>query len=131
MATMSLTAATGVQIELHQLSDRRPVDLVHLARFTLGNRELEREVLDLFVTQVPVYIADLKQAASDRAWKIAAHTIKGSARAVGAWELADSAAAAEGLAGQHSVLAREASVAALEAAFARAASFVRSLTVAA
>ena len=26
----------------------RPVDLVHLAKYTMGNRELEQEVLTLF-----------------------------------------------------------------------------------
>src|SRR5680860_1221609 len=34
----------------------RPVDLVHLARYTLGERSLEREVLELFCTQSVLYL---------------------------------------------------------------------------
>jgi hypothetical protein len=33
--------------------DDRPIDLVHLARATLGDRSLEREVLQLFDRQSP------------------------------------------------------------------------------
>lgn len=74
-----------------------PVDLNHLRRFTLGDQELEREVLRLFIEQAPVTIANLKCADSDREWTSAAHTLKGSARAVGAWRLAELAEQAERL----------------------------------
>lgn len=78
----------------------RPVDLVHLARFTLGNRSLEREVLGLFHTQSEIYLQRLKEAKVDKDWIDAAHTIKGSARGIGAWQIAKSAEAAEGLNGK-------------------------------
>lgn len=116
-----------MQSEMQRSEQRRPVDLVHLARFTLGNRELEQEVLHLFVTQAPSYIAELRTATSDKAWKIAAHTIKGSARAVGAWELAEAAATAELLAQDPDGPARDLSITAVEAAFARAASYIKTL----
>lgn len=77
----------------------RPVDLVHLARYTLGNRSLEREVLSLFNTQSVLYLQRLKDAVADKDWKDAAHTIKGSARSIGAWQLARSAEIAEKLSG--------------------------------
>ena len=77
----------------------RPVDLVHLARYTLGNRSLEREVLSLFNTQSVLYLQRLKDAVADKDWKDAAHTIKGSARSIGAWQLARSAEIAETLSG--------------------------------
>lgn len=77
----------------------RPVDLVHLARFTLGNRSLEREVLGLFHTQCEIYLQRLKEAGEDKAWADAAHTIKGSARGIGAWHIATCAEAAEALKG--------------------------------
>ncbi len=77
----------------------RPVDLVHLARYTLGNRSLEREVLGLFHTQSEIYLQRLKEAKVDKDWIDAAHTIKGSARGIGAWQIAKSAEAAEGLNG--------------------------------
>lgn len=78
----------------------RPVDLVHLARYTLGNRSLEREVLGLFHTQSEIYLQRLKEADADKDWVDAAHTIKGSARGIGAWQVARSAEAAEALRGK-------------------------------
>ena len=42
----------------------RPVDLVYLSRFTLGERALEREVLELFCTKSFVYLERLNQAQS-------------------------------------------------------------------
>lgn len=73
----------------------KPVDLAYLGRFTFADRELEREVLYLFAQSVPGYIAALATAADDTAWQRAAHTIKGSARAVGAWRVARMAETAE------------------------------------
>ena len=74
-----------------------PVDLGHLRRFTMGDIALEKEILSLFADQLPVTIAALKSAPSVKEWGIAAHTLKGSARAIGAWSLADVAEAAEKL----------------------------------
>ena len=96
-------AAELEHVETHdQISTQalnRPVDLVHLARYTLGNRSLEREVLSLFNTQSVLYLQRLKDAVADKDWKDAAHTIKGSARSIGAWQLARSAEIAETLSG--------------------------------
>jgi HPt (histidine-containing phosphotransfer) domain-containing protein len=72
-----------------------PVDLAYLARFTLGNVALEREVLQLFAAQMPLYLEALRQARVRKSWREAAHTIKGSAWAVGAWRLAGCAQFAE------------------------------------
>lgn len=72
-----------------------PVDHAYLARFTLGNAALEREVLDLFAEHAPTYLLQLMAAESDRAWYEAAHTLKGSARAVGALDVAAAAERAE------------------------------------
>lgn len=74
-----------------------PVDRAHLARYTLGDPVLEREVLGLFIAQIPLTVESLKFAASDRDWYMAAHSLKGSARAVGAWKLAGLAQQAEKL----------------------------------
>lgn len=68
----------------------RPVDLGHLARQTMGDRALEQEVLALFVQQAlsvrdKIIDADLK----DRL--LLAHALKGSARGVGAFAIADCA----------------------------------------
>ncbi len=78
----------------HQLA---PIDLTHLSRYTLGDKALEQEVLQLFAAEVPVTLGRLRFADTDRAWQEAAHTIKGSARAVGAWEVAGLAEKAEQL----------------------------------
>ena len=81
-------------------SDGRQIDLVHLARQTLGDVNLEREVLSLFVVQSQVYLLRLQAAETPADWKCAAHTIKGSARGIGAWPLAEAAEAAETLQGK-------------------------------
>lgn len=72
----------------------RPVDLVHLARQTLGDRNLEQEILALFATQALAARTRLRDScAEDR--KILAHGLKGSARSVGAFPLGDAAAVLE------------------------------------
>ncbi|MGZ8415893.1 MAG: Hpt domain-containing protein [Methyloceanibacter sp.] len=81
-------------------SSSRPVDLVHLSRYTLGERALEREVLELFCSQSSIYIERLHAARSDKDWKDAAHSLKGSATAIGAWRAAAAAASAEALSGE-------------------------------
>lgn len=81
--------------------DRRseaPIDRAHLARYTLGDSVLEVEILGLFAGQAPATLAALAGAADPKAWRDAAHTLKGSARAVGATRVAAAAAAAEHLA---------------------------------
>lgn len=72
-----------------------PVDLVHLARHTLGNRDLEREVLVLFQRQSACYVRRLKMADNTEEQCAAAHIIKGSSRGIGAWRVADLAEAVE------------------------------------
>lgn len=74
-----------------------PIDLVHLRRYTLGDRPLELEILGLFVDQLAITVGALKSAPSDKEWGLAAHTLKGSSRAVGAWGLATLAERAESL----------------------------------
>lgn len=76
-------------------SFERPIDLVHLAKQTLGDRALEREILDLFSTQVKAVLSRLEEAAVADARHDLAHTLKGSARAVGAWKVAAEAEGCE------------------------------------
>jgi len=70
--------------------DDRAIDLVHLARTTLGDRSLEREVLQLFDRQSSLLIARMHTAAP-AAIAALAHTLKGSARGIGAWRVARAA----------------------------------------
>lgn len=76
------------------------LDRDHLARYTLGDAALEQEVLNLFIDQMPETVALLRASRDAQAWQRAAHTIKGSAKAVGAWKLADVAERAERRAGE-------------------------------
>jgi len=73
------------------------IDREHLRRYTLGDPGLELEILGLFAEQLPITIGALEHATTDKDWGMAAHTLKGSARAVGAWPLAALAEDAERL----------------------------------
>lgn len=67
----------------------RPIDLVHLSKYTFGDRVLEAELMGLFRSQAGVYISRLETATNAKDWRDAAHSLKGSARGLGAWGLAD------------------------------------------
>ncbi len=105
----------------------RPVDLVHLARYTLGNRSHEHEVLALFRTQSGLCLKRLEEAGSDKAWREAAGTIKGSARCIGAWQVSKTAAAAETLRGIALAACRSEVVEALEHDIGEANAFIERL----
>jgi HPt (histidine-containing phosphotransfer) domain-containing protein len=70
--------------------DDRAIDLVHLSRTTMGDRALEREVLQLFDRQSSILIERMRTAAPAGVTTLA-HTLKGSARGVGAWRVARAA----------------------------------------
>jgi len=97
------------------VSGERPIDLVHLARMTLGDRGLEREVLELFDRQAGMLIVRMQQAARAGICA-AAHTLKGSARGIGAWRVARAAEAVELAAGSAAELELEAAIVRLGAA---------------
>lgn len=75
-------------------SKGRPIDLDHLSEQTFGDRALCEEVLRLFCTQVQQTASSLKHASMEERHFLA-HAVKGSARGVGAMELADVAAKLE------------------------------------
>ncbi len=80
----------------HALAD--VVDTAHLARYTMGDTKLENELLGMFAGQAEELCAALRQAhGGDDAegWRLAAHTLKGAARAVGAFPMAAAAEALE------------------------------------
>lgn len=78
------------------------VDLDHLAQYTSGDRALEAELFDLFLTNGKAYIAAMSDAPDLAAWRQAAHTLKGSARGIGAMVVARLSETAEGLAAEPS-----------------------------
>jgi HPt (histidine-containing phosphotransfer) domain-containing protein len=67
----------------------RPVDLAHLARQTMGSRDLEREVLHLFLRQTEKVLPRLATIEGDRV--PLAHVLVGSARGIGARRVAAAA----------------------------------------
>jgi len=102
--------------------EQRPtvIDDTHLERMTLGDRRLEREVLELFVRQTTILLGRI--VGPDPALAAAAaHTLKGSARGIGAWrvaraaELVESAASGEGGRGAMDEAVTELKSASLEA----------------
>jgi HPt (histidine-containing phosphotransfer) domain-containing protein len=73
--------------------DDAPIDVEHLKRMTLGDAGLEREVLAMFAAQVVRLIGTLAGLPPDAG--ALAHTLKGSARAIGAFRVADAAGSLE------------------------------------
>ena len=66
------------------------IDTAHLARMTLGERSLQREVLALFERQAEMLLPRIRQGAPASAAAFA-HTLKGSAVSIGAFEVARAA----------------------------------------
>jgi HPt (histidine-containing phosphotransfer) domain-containing protein len=62
-------------------------DDAQLMQNAMENQSLAKEVLGLFLIQLPAMIMAAEQAADARDWALAAHTLKGSAALVGARSL--------------------------------------------
>lgn len=70
------------------LSRLEPVfDHEHLSRYTMSSAELEREIIGLFRMQLPDLIAHLRGEVTAADWRLFTHTLKGSAKAVGAMQI--------------------------------------------
>ncbi|MDE3117091.1 MAG: Hpt domain-containing protein, partial [Pseudomonadota bacterium] len=79
-------------------ADTRPVDLAHLSTYTGGDAALNAEVLQLFVDQAAMLMVQLRsavQAGDQKSWFATAHSLKGAARGIGAFAMADAAAEVE------------------------------------
>ncbi len=63
------------------------IDETHLSRMTLGDRQLEREVLEIFLRQSVIMLERIAGAEPAVA-AAAAHMLLGSARGIGAWRVA-------------------------------------------
>lgn len=92
MAPSSLAYSTPVRSASAGQGGRSPVsapiDLVQLAANTLGNRDLEIQVLHLFRSQSASTLDRLAAETDMAVRKDLVHTLKGSARAVGAQRIA-------------------------------------------
>lgn len=104
-----------------------PVDIAHLRRFTMGDTQLEREVLGLYAEEIPRRLDALRQARTDKEWRMAAHTLKGSSRAVGAWRVAALSQRAERISGAEASLGRAEAVSLIEEAALEARAYIEAL----
>ena len=85
-------------LPLHQQGPA--IDKAHLDRMTGGDSDLALEVLGLFKEQIELWSRLLQPDSNSADWAIAAHTVKGSARGIGAWQLGEICGQAEELANQ-------------------------------
>lgn len=72
---------------------RGPIDMVHLARQTLGDSGIECEVLRLFDQMARVYFGRIEQAGAPEDVRLNLKNLMGAAAGIGAWALADMARA--------------------------------------
>lgn len=78
----------------------RPIDFDHLSHHAGGDTALMAEVLSLFAGQAEQLVARLRiqlDRGDTKAWRDTMHSLKGAARSVGAFPLADAAALGERL----------------------------------
>ncbi len=81
------------------MTDSREIDFDHLNTYVGGDADLTREIFGLFRNQVEMWGKGLKADADDEVWASVTHSLKGSARAVGAMSLAEACEKAEALIG--------------------------------
>ncbi|WDI31186.1 Hpt domain-containing protein [Hyphococcus flavus] len=75
------------------------IDFNHLNKYVMGDDTLRDEVLSIFVEQLGMLLEKFDPAIDDYSWKNTAHTLKGAARGVGAWDVGDLCQEAETLTG--------------------------------
>jgi HPt (histidine-containing phosphotransfer) domain-containing protein len=95
MAAVSIAFAAPDNCKGPAPSQQRPVDLVHLANQTMGDKTLELEVLQMFARQARACLHDISSG-DLKAVASAAHRLKGAASAVGAFRVSQAAEALEG-----------------------------------
>jgi len=86
--------AAIAKLAYHQSRRETAIDASHLARMTLGERSLEREVLALFDRQAELLLPRIRCGSAPVA-AANAHTLKGSALGIGAFGVARAAEAVE------------------------------------
>jgi HPt (histidine-containing phosphotransfer) domain-containing protein len=88
-ARENVMSAVGLRVagEVHHPG---PIDDEHLAQMTFGDRHLEREVLEIFRRQAAIMLGRIG-GVEPAAAAAAIHTLKGSARGIGAWRVARAA----------------------------------------
>ena len=107
------------ELSLIAVSDRQQksavIDEDHLARMTLGDESLEREVLRIFARQTILMLARIADAGPACA-AAGAHTLKGSALGIGSWRVAEAAGRVEEAVARDDLHGFKAAIAKLEVA---------------
>ena len=84
------------------------IDFEHLDKYVGGDIALTKEIFSLFKNQVEMWGRMLTADADDDTWASVTHSLKGTARAVGAMNLAQMCEDAEQLVGENNrILRRE------------------------
>ncbi|MGE0566145.1 MAG: Hpt domain-containing protein [Pseudolabrys sp.] len=91
---MSHAVAMSVVVSAAPDASGELLDRDHLAQMTLGDTKLEREILALFERQAELLLERMRMLPPP-AVSTLAHTLKGSARGIGAWNVARAAEAVE------------------------------------
>ncbi|NNE58373.1 MAG: Hpt domain-containing protein [Hellea sp.] len=76
------------------------IDFDHLRQYVGDDPAMTAEIFGLFKNQVDLWSPSLVSDLDDDAWAMMTHSIKGTARAIGAFELADLCEQAELLIGE-------------------------------
>jgi HPt (histidine-containing phosphotransfer) domain-containing protein len=87
--------AKAAEFEALEAEIRRPIDMEHLSRQTLGDPGLEEEVLRLFDQMSHTYYERLETSTTTDDLIRNLHTLRGAAAGVGAFALAELARVAE------------------------------------
>jgi HPt (histidine-containing phosphotransfer) domain-containing protein len=90
MAAVNIAFETPVSPQDNRPSGSRPIDLVHLASHTMGDKGLEIEVLQIFARQARRCILDLSTGDAETI-RLSAHRLQGAASAVGAYRVIEAA----------------------------------------
>ena len=77
------------------------IDFDHLNQYVSGDISLTKEIFSLFKNQVDIWSRSFKPDIPDEIWSAMTHSLKGTARAVGAMKLADLCQNAEAMVGEH------------------------------
>lgn len=101
------------------------IDFEHLRTYTGGDTAVEQEILGVFIQQADIWVRMLQSSDDDKAWVDAAHSLKGSARGVGAWRVAEICEQAEQLADDSTLEERDTAIDNLKTAIADTVYFIQ------
>lgn len=90
----------AVSVAPEAAPDLLVVDLEHLSKYTGGDRNLERELFQIYVPNGEEYLDAMQQAignGDDAIWRRSAHSLKGASRGIGAFPISNIAEEAEKL----------------------------------